>query len=402
MLTLEHLEFLRTAPGRALLAAELPDDPLAAQTALRKCCGPREAAAVAELRRLRKRAAAGGKFPPAFARGLLATDLLCQQASSFRLAIYVGGQLARLAAGGELLDLCCGLGTDAIGSALAGAAVRGIDVDPRAVLCATHNARLAGAADRCTFEQGDATTLDLPADAVVHIDPDRRAEGRRTVLIEDYRPPAEFLRDLPERTRAGAMKLSPALDRRALADWPEAAIEYVSEGGTCRQLLLWWGPGRTGRKATVVHGAIDRPEAASIEAHPHAVAEIADPGEWLIEPDPAVIAAGAVDALAAAHGLHRIGARLAWLFGPGPVETPLARSYRVLERVAGRESTIRKALRKLSAARVTVKPRGLKLNTDALQRRFSSRKGTRDLVVLWCRLARREEAYIAEGPGGGP
>ena len=396
MLTPGQVQFLASPEGRRLLSADLPADPLAAQMALRKRCGPVEAAAVAEMRRVRKRAEASGRFTPEFARGMLASDLMLQQASSYRLAMYVGRQMADLAGGREVLDLCCGLGMDAIGSALCGAAVRGVDIDERAVFCAAHNAALEGVGDRCSFEVGDVAAAALPPDAVVHVDPDRRATGRRTVLIQDYSPPAAVLRDLLDRTRAGAMKLSPALDRTALADWPDVEIEYVTEGRACRQLVLWWGRGRAGRKATVVSGDMTAPEAASIEADPSAEVRIAEPADWLIEPDPAVIAAGAVDTLAAAHGLHRIGATLAWLFGDSPVRTPLARSYRILARVPGRESNIRRALRSLGAARVAVKPRGLKLNTDKLQRRFSSRKGTRDLVVLWCKLALREEAYIAE------
>ncbi|MBL7133702.1 MAG: hypothetical protein ISS78_06355 [Phycisphaerae bacterium] len=397
MLTLEQFKFLRTPLGRELLAMDLPvDDPLAAQAALRKRCGPAEAAAVAEMRRVRRRAGASGKFPPEFAAGLLAGDVMVQQASSFRLAAYVGRQLADLAGDGEVLDLCSGLGADAIGAARSGAAVRGVDSDAGAVFCAAHNADLAGVADRCSFARADTTAMDLPAGAVVHIDPDRRATGRRTVLMEDYSPPAEFLRDLTTRARAGAMKLSPALDRGAVDHWGDTQIEYVSEGRVCKQLVVWWGARRAGRKATVLAGATDAPHATSIDVDPAALAEIADPTEWLIEPDPAVIAAAAVDTLAAAHNLHRTCPTLAWLFGHEPADTPLGRNYHILARVPGRESDVRRAMRKLSAARVTVKPRGLKLNTDKLQRRLSSRKGTRDLVVLWCKLARREEAYIAE------
>ena len=402
MLTLDQLEFLQTPLGRELLAADMSANPLAAQMALRKRCDLPQAAAIAEMRRIRKRAAASRKFPSDFARGLLATDLMCQQASSLRLACYVGRQLAELAAGADVLDLCCGLGADTIGAALAGATVRGVDNDDRAVFCATHNAALAGVADRCGFDLADATARDLPADAVVHVDPDRRATGRRAVVLEDYCPPAEFLRDLTTRTRAGALKLSPALDRHTLDDWDPAHIEYVSEGRVCKQLVLWWGVGSAGRRATVLAGEMTAPVATSIAADPDVFAEIVDsseiaaPGRWLIEPDPAVIAAGAVDTLAAAHDLRRAAASLAWLFGEAPPATPLARSYQILARIPGRTSDIRRTLRKLDAARVTVKPRGLSLDTDKLHRRFSSRKGTRDLVVLWCKLARREEAYIAE------
>jgi hypothetical protein len=112
--------------------------------------------------------------------------------------------------------------------ALAKAAARVVAYDraEAAAFCARHNARAAGLADRCEVRLADVTELDLPRDAVIHIDPDRRPTGRRRISVKDYSPDEVFLRRLPGRTMAGAMKLSPAMDYHALADWADG----VSDG----------------------------------------------------------------------------------------------------------------------------------------------------------------------------
>ncbi|MFP4105055.1 MAG: THUMP-like domain-containing protein [Phycisphaerae bacterium] len=395
-LTLDQLEFLRSEQGRSLLETDWPDDPLAAIQRLRKKCDAGQASAVLTIRDLRCSAVGSGRFPKRLAENILCTDTLLQQASSTRLAVWKGRRICESAGGKPVLDLCSGLGADAIGIASAGCEVHLVDRSGEALLCAEHNSELMGVADRCRFVQSDVEALDLPADAVVHVDPDRRASGRRRVDLADYVPGPAFLRSLLERTRAGVMKLSPALPFSELEHWPGLGLEYVSEGGTCKQLLGWWGPGvRQEVVATVVSGEHESPVGESIRRNPNSYPTIAAPGAYLIEPGPAVLAADAVDDLAERFGLWRIEPNLVWLFGDEPPQTQLARSFRVLQQVPGREQDIKRALRKLQAGVVEVKPRGVRMNTDKMQMRLRG-KGRRPLAVLWGRLGRSEQAFIAE------
>ncbi|MCE5276694.1 MAG: methyltransferase domain-containing protein [Planctomycetaceae bacterium] len=387
-LDLEQLRFLATPLGRELLALDLPGDELAAQRALRKRCDAREAVAVVVLKALRRRARASGKFPPELADNLLATDTLLQQASSGRLALIAGES--------PIVDLCCGIGGDAIGMAKAGARVVGYDRSDVAILCAQSNAAAAGVGERCTFHRDDVVSIEIDPASVVHLDPDRRAAGRRAVQMEDYDPPPAFLRRLVETTRAGAIKLSPMLEWQALGFWKGASLEYVSEGGTCRQLVLWWGEAAREHlvSATVVHGKDAKPQAATIGAS-EAPKRIAAIGEFLVEPDAAVIAADAVDTLAQQHGLWRIDHRVVWLFGDRPAETPLARSYRILQEAPGRREDVKKAINALGGGLVVIKPRGLHVDTDRMQKTLRG-KGDRPLVVFWYRLGDQQKVLIGE------
>jgi len=366
-----------------------------------------------EVRDVRRRAAAGAsaKFPPPWADRLLGTKDLLAQASSLGLAIYVANQLSHLAEGGEVADLCCGLGADSIGLAMAGHRVIGYDASRQAILCAAHNARVAGVADRCRFEAADVTQLSLSGEIAVHIDPARRAGGGRSISPARYSPGAKFLRQLPTVTRTGALKMSPAVDYHTLADWPHTQLEYISTGGVCRQLVLWWtqtppaDTAQPSRKATVVFGEMTSPESISLPAGEASAAPLGEVGRWLIEPDPAVIAAGATDDLSAflarsgACRPWRIDPQLDWLFADNsPGQTPLARSYRILEVVAGRPGDVRRAVRALGGGVVAVKPRGVRLDTDRLQRQLRG-PGKRCLTVLWGRVGLSQRAIIAEGEG---
>jgi hypothetical protein len=399
-LSADALGYLTSPGAAALLTMDLPAEPLAAQTLLRKQCEPDQAAAVATLRELRSRA--GRKFPSEMAAGLLATDKSLQQASSWPIAQVKARRFA--AAGVEAVwDLCCGLGADGLAVAAAGLAVQAADCDEAMVVCANHNARLAGLGERFEARRGDVTQLALPAGAVVHIDPDRRAGPGRAVALESYRPDAAFLRGLIKRTAGGCMKLSPATDWAVLSDWPGVAVEVVSQGRVARQLLAWWGvlAGEgLPRRATVVGGTMAEPTAESIEAGRADAAAVRPVGPWLIEPDPAVIAARGVDDLAAAHQLWRLGEGLNWLSGDGPVETSLARSYEVLGESAGRVKDVARLVAELDGGAVTVKPAGLRLDTDRLARQLGG-SGGRALGLFWGRFGRSQRVFVTAWPARG-
>jgi hypothetical protein len=164
-----------------------------------------------------------------------------------------------------------------------------------------------------------------------------------------------------------------------------------------KQLLVGWGlPGRPAGAtfATKLLGTIDDPAAATLQAGLAPPAGAGEPGAYLIEPDPAVIAADGTDDLAEAHGLWRIEPGHVWLTGDAPAKTPLAASFEILQAVPGRQKDVGRALRKLGAGLVEVKPRGVRLDTDRLQRSLRG-EGERTLSVLWTRRGLSEVAFIA-------
>jgi hypothetical protein len=393
------LEFLTSADGRRRLTAELPDDPLEAQTLLRKNLPAAQARAVMAVREVRAKAHAGrdAKFPHDWACGLLGTPPLLEQASSVRLAVYKGRSLNEISPGREVLDLCAGLGADAIGLAMAGLAVHAVDSSEAAVYCARHNLAVAKLAEKVRVTLGRAEEIDLAGVSAVHVDPDRRASGRRAVHWEDYSPDVGTLRRLVCDVPAGVMKLSPAMSPSLLTDWPVAA-EWCSEFGVCKQLLAWWGAEVPvgARRATRLGGPHEEPAADSLVTDPSAVAARQDgPGVFLAEADPAVVAAGGVATLANSLGAWCLQDGPDWLFADEPTETPLVSWYRVLGECAGREATVRRMLATLDAGVVAVKPRGVRLDTDRLQQRLRG-SGGRSVCAFWTKRGRGRYVILAE------
>lgn len=387
-LSLEQLEYLASPEAREFLEMELPKDPLAAQKTLRKKVSSTFALAIGVLRVVRKKAL--DKFPQEMAQKILGSNTMIQQASSMMVAKYKAAAVSERFDVKELVDICTGLGVDAIASGLAGIETKSYDASPEAVYCAKYNAELFNLTN-CHFETADAAAIDIPADAIVHVDPDRRATGRRSVHLKDYSPAEEFLVELTAKTAGGVMKLSPALPREELEVFGDIDVEYVSTNNVCRQLLLWW-PGQGNVKATVVR---DDSTAESIVAADELADVREDFGRFVIEPDHAVLAASATDALAIKLGAWKLADQLVWLFSDSPADTPLARSFEIISHVPGRVSDVVKELRKNDAGQVELKTRGVQLNTDALQKKFSG-KGSERLTVLWCRVGHKQHAFICK------
>ena len=65
-----------------------------------------------------------------------------EQASDGRVAAWKAARMREVLGGGaEILDLCCGIGGDAMAMAAAGLAVTAIDLDPRRAWMTARNAR---------------------------------------------------------------------------------------------------------------------------------------------------------------------------------------------------------------------------------------------------------------------
>ena len=141
-LTLEDIAFLRSDRARHILAACSECDISAANTLpllsrLRESLKPGEASAI--LQTLRLRAKAKSKFPR-HSQAMLFTDEALQQASHPATRRY----RAREIASGDILDLCCGIGSDALAFAAAGRLALGLDIDPLRIAIARHNAEVMG------------------------------------------------------------------------------------------------------------------------------------------------------------------------------------------------------------------------------------------------------------------
>jgi hypothetical protein len=246
---------------------------------------------------------------------------------------------------------------------LALAATAGVNVlavDRERLVCrrAGWNAGVYEVAGRVLVAQSHAEAFARPAGAWVHIDPDRRARGAgRARHLAGYEPGPAFLQDLTRRASGGAIKLGPASDFTEYFGGEGFEIEVVSLGGECKEATVWFGGAATcRRRATRLPGGAswtDRDGGAA------STVGVRTPGEWVFDPDPALVRAGLVDSFAAAHGLSRLASGVDFLTGSRRVENPFVAAFEVR---AVLPLDLRKLRRELAARDVgtlEVKTRGV-------------------------------------------
>jgi SAM-dependent methyltransferase len=362
---------------------------------------PTDAGFLAAFEKLRKR------HPPALAKAALETDLLRQkarprfaaadrmyftrealeQASGEVVSRYRAG---RFAAFPTVLDLCCGIGADAIQLALAGRRVEAVDSDPLRLAMAEANAAACGVGDRIRFHESDVLTADLPAADAAFADPSRRDGDRRFLDPERYQPPPGALLG---RFGAGfpfAAKIAPGVAWSDLARF-DAEVEFVSVGGELKECVLWFGPLRTAaRRATVLPGGETLTADGPADDPP-----ASEPREYVFDPGAAVIRAGLTGLLAEQLGAAAVDWGVAFLTGPEPVRSPFAACYRVEHAAPFHAGRLRDYLRAGRVGRVTLLKRASDLDAEDVTRKLKL-DGPEHRVVILTRSGGRPWVIVGE------
>lgn len=116
-------------------------------------------------------------------------------------------------------------------------------------------------------------------------------------------------------------------------------------------------------------------------------------GEWIVDPDGAIVRAGLVRHYAAAHGLWQLDPRIAYLTGdtlPAGV-----RGFRVLDRLKYTEKTLRQSLSSMDCGVAEILVRGVDVDPAVLRPRLKLR-GSRSLSVVLTRIGRTPTAFVCE------
>jgi SAM-dependent methyltransferase len=359
---LEAFRWLLTDDGQRLLAraaeASAEGDELHAQAALRRTADAEHVAAALTQVELRRKAVA--KFGDLAGRMYFTPDGL-EQATRLPVATHRAARL-NAATTQTVIDLGCGVGGDLVAFARAGITSAGVDLDPVRVEVARANLaalELAGA-----VMVADATTLDTGPFEVAFADPARRTGRGRTFDVDDWTPPWPFVEALMRRD--SCVKVAPGIPHELVP--PEVEAEWVSDQGEVKEAALWSGRlATTRRRATVIgHGGL-----ATLTDEDDAGAPVRDVGEFLYEPDGAVIRAGLVTAVANGVDGGLVDEHIAYVTSDASFRTPFARGYRVLEHLPYRERALRAALRERGIGRLTIKKRGVDVVPDQLRKRLA-------------------------------
>lgn len=382
-------EWLASTATQRLLANlnETSVDRLKLSTTLRKQTTVERARLAVELVELRKRASE--KFSRAGA--MFFTRKGYEQATDEWIARY---KTTRFAGQGACLDLCCGIGGDAIGLSQS-LPVKAIDCDPATAFCASHNlacyAQRTPENDTVTVQSAEACHVENFA--AWHIDPDRRATGQRVSQLASMEPSVASLHGWLTANPHGAIKLAPAT---RLEDWPfECEREWIGRAGECRQQVAWHGdlmtsPGE--HRATIV--AKDSPAVlATISGRPAPPRFSTTIDPFVYDVQSSVLAAGLVGPFAAGHRLTAWSASDSYLTG-ALIASPLVATFEVIEVLPLRVATIADWLSERSMGHIEIKHRLAGFDPDRLRKQLRPR-GDNDCTLLLAAQGARKIAVAA-------
>jgi predicted O-methyltransferase YrrM len=358
--------------------------------------------AAAAMAQWELRAAAAAKFSRA--DEMLFTRGGYEQSSGEAIARH---RAARLSGARRVADLCCGIGGDLVALAADPDADRcreilAVDRDPVHARLALHNAALYRAAmdgvasdtaakDNVRACVADVRDVPLRAFDAVFIDPARRADARggagrggarrgggatparfRAGVSE---PPLDWCYALTGQVPTVCVKAAPGLPAELIP--PDWEAEFIADGRDLKEAVLWSPALATGtRRATVLPGG------HTLTAVPGDPVPVAEPGEYLLDPNPAVTRAGLVEDLGRTLGAWKIDDQIAFLCADEEKTTPFARTLRVLHSAPWNEKRFAARLRELGVGAADIRRRGLAGDVDQIRRRLKLAGPRRGLIVL--------------------
>ncbi len=363
---------------------------------LRKMLSPTRCRLVLQQVALRARAAA--KFR--HAERMLFTARGLEQATDDGVATY---KASRFPEGESVADLCCGIGGDLTGLAKR-CDVVACDTDWVAARLAAFNAQRPGQPGVCSPVVADATRLDNGAFVAWHIDPDRRATGRRTTRVAAFQPHAQAIQQLLDRNPDAALKAAPA--SVLPVPWQQRAeLEWISRRRECRQQVAWFG------SLAAAHG---RRTATCVNASGEVVAQIRGAMittpplasricRFVYEPDAAVLAAGLAGSLADRLDLNGLHSPPAYLTGDTRIDHRLLAGFEVTDVVPFDMRRLRRLFRTRRVGTLEVKKRGVDCDPARVQKALVAMGGNTATLLITrfgnkpvSIVARRLESDVAE------
>lgn len=297
---------------------------------------------------------------------------------------------------GLIVDLCGGIGGDAL--ALAGrGAVISVDQDQGMGRRLLWNARVQGVSERVLAVTGDAARFHPPRGAWVHVDPDRRSGSPRAARadrLDGYRPGLDGLRRIIKNARDGAIKLGPASDFERAFGGPEFEIEVISLRGECKEATVWFGQAKTClRRATRL------PEGATWTDRdgPARLAETRKPLAWVFDPDPSLGRAGLLDGFALALGLKRVGQGVDLLTADAPIDSPFLARFAVIDVLPLDLKTLKREVASRGLGPLEIKTKGSALTPEEARARLRP-PGDRPATVILVGGVSPGLAILAERP----
>jgi THUMP domain-like len=354
---------------------------------------PALVAAVLSQAKLRRRAAS--KFGE-FAESMLFTEAGLEQATRLNVAAQHAERF-RAAGITQVADLGCGIGTESMALASLGLTVTAFEIDEVTAAVASYN---LAPFDSAEVNQADVTTLDTDAFEALMFDPARRELGGpareravRKFNPGDYSPNFDWVLE-QARKRPTGIKLGPGHPHEGIPAYAEA--QWVSVDGDLVECTLWFGSvAREGvARSALLLGKSGTHELTS-GTHVRTDAPLGERGEYVHEPDAAIIRSHLVGELAEQLGANLFAPEIAYLSTNIQVSSPWMRSYRVLDELAFDRKRLKAYLRERNIGVLEIKKRGSDVSPEALRKEMAL-KGENAATLIVTRVGDAHRVLVVE------
>lgn len=323
------------------------------------------------------------------AADLLLTDDGISQATRPEVARFRADFIAqKFGKNAHVLDLTCGLGFDSQEFARHGLRVTAVEIDSEITEYASHNLNPFDVCVHCA----DATDFEIPNDVdVVFVDPARRdpnaakdSKGNTKRIFDpsQWSPSWETINEIAK-THPVIAKVAPGIDKADLLDWD---ARWISSDGDLVECFL--SSSGTGIRSAVL---LDSKNDLQFEVSGDVQTATAQLGDFLVIPDPALIRASALDAVAKLCNGGLVNEHIAWLTSDdADAVSKLSNQSPSLASVLRIESHFKFSEKQLVAkskdfelSGVTVMTRGMQLDVEVIRKLAvkASSSGNQELVI---------------------
>ena len=248
----------------------------------------------------------------------------------------------------------------------------------------------------------------------------KKAQTERLFDPEAFSPPFSFVLNLARTGVPMGVKLGPGFPHEGIPSPediaseanpnPRVEAEWIQSEGSLAELVLWFntlaqeGVARTAtsvrelsaEEATPNEGSHGGSAETSALLPPYETVSfrspltaeealqsvevpvsLPQPGEYLLEPAPAIVRSHMVAEFAQSIGAHLLDEHLAYLCSAEPVEHPLVACYEVLEEIPLQEKQLKRWVREQGFTALTIKKRGVDIVPEQLRARLLGSAGSK-------------------------
>ena len=333
--------------------------------------------------KLRKRAEA--KFGE-FAQRMFFTEDALEQASRLQVAALHANRFKQ-ANITQIADLGCGIGAESLAFASLDLRVSAYEIDEVTSAIAAYNLAIF---ENVEVKNEDVTKLDLTKHQALFFDPARRNSKARLFNPQDFAPNFNWVIEQAKQKPSG-IKLGPGHPHNQIPE--EAEAQWVSVEGDLVELSLWFNETKrpeVKRSALLITKDAKHELKTNEKEEPAPTGEL---GQYIHEPDNAVIRSHLINLIAEQTNTHTIDPNIAYLSSNEKQDSPWLKSYKVIKELPFDRKQLKAHIKQNEIGTLEIKKRGADITPEALRKELSP-KGPNKATLIITRIGDAHKAIF--------